>query len=101
MGKVSARYPGKQLQLFLALDLLAFGGLLELGIDLRPLGLLQLQLRKPALVVDRDGRTVYYSPLDVVDADVVVEDGARVGIGLFNGCAAVDMPGSAAAVESW
>ena len=73
-----------RLELLLALDLLAFGGLLELGVDLRPLGLLQLQLGEPALVVDRHGRAVDDRALDVVDADVVAEDGARVGVGLLD-----------------
>ncbi len=42
------------LELLLALDLLALGRLLEVRIDLRPLGVVQRELRQPALVVDRD-----------------------------------------------
>jgi len=72
------------LELLLALDLLALGHLLELGVDLRALGLLQLELGEPALVVDRDRGLVLDSALDVVDADVVAEDRARVGVGLLD-----------------
>ena len=72
------------LELLLALDLLAFGRLLELGVDLRPLRFLQLQLREPALVVDGHRGAVDDGALDVVDADVVAEHGARVGVGLLD-----------------
>ena len=72
------------LELLLALDFLAFGRLLELGVDLRPLGRLQLQLGQPALVVDRHRRAVVDGALDVVDADVVAEHRARVGVGLLD-----------------
>src|SRR5712692_11896375 len=45
------------LELLLALDLLAFGDLLELGVNLRAFGCLQLQPGEPALVVNGDSRT--------------------------------------------
>ena len=44
----------------------------------------ELELGQPALVVDRHGRAVLDGALDVVDADVVAEDGARVGVGLLD-----------------
>ena len=72
------------LELLLALDLLALGRLLELRVDLRPLGFLQLQLRQPALVVDGHRRAIDDGALDVVDADVVAEHRARVGVGLLD-----------------
>ena len=68
------------LQLLLALDFLALGHFLELGIDLRPLGLVQCQLGESALVVDRYGGAVLDGSLDVVDADVIAEHRARVGV---------------------
>ena len=68
------------LELLLALDFLALGDLLEVGIDLRPLGLVQRQLREPALVVDRYGGAVLDGSLNVVDADVIAEHRARVGV---------------------
>ena len=40
------------LELLLALDLLAFGGVLEVRVDLRPLGFVERQLREAAFVVD-------------------------------------------------
>ena len=58
--------------------------LLELGVDLRPLGSFELQLGEPALVVDRHRGAVVDGALDVVDADVVAEDRARVGVGLLD-----------------
>ena len=64
------------LELLPALDLLALGGLLEIRIDLRPLGFVQGELGKPTLVVDGHGRAVLDGALDVVDADVVSEHGA-------------------------
>ena len=48
------------------------------------LGFLQLQLGQPALVVDRHRGAVDDGALDVVDADVVAEHGARVGVGLLD-----------------
>ncbi len=43
------------------------------------LRLLQLELGQPALVVDRDGGLVFDGALDVVDVDVVAEDGRGAG----------------------
>ena len=68
------------LELLLAIDLLAFGGFLEVRVDLRPLGLVERELREAALVVDRHRGAVFHRPLDVVDADVVAEDRARVRV---------------------
>ncbi|HWQ39369.1 MAG TPA: hypothetical protein VNM24_12315 [Burkholderiales bacterium] len=68
------------LELLLALDLLALGGLLEVRVDLRPLRLVERELGQAALVVDRHRRAVLHRALDVVDADVVAEHGARVGV---------------------
>ena len=75
------------LQSLLAGDLLVLGDLLEAGIDLRLLHSVQPQLGQPSLVVDRNGSPVLHGLLDVVDADVVAEDGAGVGVFLFDGCA--------------
>ncbi|EXI72988.1 MAG: hypothetical protein AW07_02920 [Candidatus Accumulibacter sp. SK-11] len=69
------------LEPFLALDLLAFGRLLEARVDLRPLGLVERQPGQTALVVDRHRGAVLHGALDVVDADVVAEHRARVGVG--------------------
>jgi hypothetical protein len=63
------------LELHLALNFLVVGRLLELGVDLRTFRWLQLELRKPAFVVDGHRRAIYYGALDVVDADVVAEPG--------------------------
>ena len=65
------------LEAFLAFDLLAFGDLFEVGVDLGALGLGELQLRQPALVVDRHRGAVFDRASDVVDADVAAEDRAR------------------------
>ena len=45
-----------------------------------PLALKQRQLSEAAFVVDRHRRPVLDGTLDVVDADVVAEDGAGVGV---------------------
>ena len=77
------RPPG--LELLLALDLLALGGFLEVGIDARPKALVQLQLGQAALVVDRHRGPVLHRAPDVVDADVVPEHGPRVGVVQLDG----------------
>ena len=73
------------LDLLLALDLLPFGRLLEVRVDLRPFGIIQGQLGQTALVVDGHRGLVLHGPLDVVNADVIPEDGPGVGILQFNG----------------
>ena len=73
------------LELLFALDLFAFGCFLKLGVDVRPLGLFQFQLGEPAFVVDGYGGAISYRPLDVVNADVVAEHRACVGVGLLDG----------------
>ena len=72
------RPPG--FELLLAVDLLALGRFLEARVDLRPLALVERQLGEPALVVDRHRRLVLDRALDVVDADVIPEHGAGVGV---------------------
>ena len=69
------------LELLLAIDLFAFGRLLEARVDVRALSLVEGDLGEAALVVDRDGGLVLDRPLDVVDADVIAKD--RPGIGVF------------------
>ena len=61
-------------EILFLLYLFPLGYLLELAIDLRALLLIEIDLGKPALVVDRDGGLVFDRPLDVIDADVVPED---------------------------
>jgi hypothetical protein len=74
-----------RLELLLALDLLALGCFLELGIDPGALGLIERQFGEPTLVVDRDGGAVRDRALDVVDADVVPEDRACVAVRQLDG----------------
>ena len=74
-----------RLQLLLAVHFLAFRRFLEVGVDLRPLGLVQRELCQPALVEDRHGRAILDGALDVVDADVVAEHRAGVGVLQFDG----------------
>ena len=73
------------LELLLLRQLLAFGDLLELLVDLRQLGGVQAQLGDAALVVDRHRGLVGDGALDVVDADVIAEDRPRVRVGLLDG----------------
>ena len=72
------------LELLLAVDFLAFGQLFELRVDAGLLGRLKFQLRQPALIVNRDGRLVLDGLLNVVNADVLAEHGAGVGVGLLD-----------------
>ncbi len=74
-----------RLEVLLLGDFLAFGCLLEIGINLRLLVLLELQLGESALVIDRHGRLVFHRAQDVVDADVIAEHRPRVRVGLFDG----------------
>ena len=73
-----------RLELLLARQLFAFGDLFELLVDLRQLACVQPELGDAALVVDRHRGLVGDGALDVVDADVVAEDRARVGVGLLD-----------------
>ena len=68
------------LEFLRALDLFALGGLLEVGVDHRFFALVKCQLGKAALVVDGHSRLVFHGAPDVVDANVVAEDGPRVGV---------------------
>ena len=68
------------LELLLAVDLLSLRRFLEARVDRRPLALVEGQLGEPALVVDRHRRPVLDRALDVVDADVVPEHSAGVGV---------------------
>ena len=69
-----------RLELLRTFDLLAFGGLLEVGIDHWLLALVEGQLGKAAFVVNGDSRPVLHGAADVVNADIVAEDGPRVGV---------------------
>ena len=62
-----------------------FGDFFELVVDDGQGLFVPLQLGDAAFVVDGDGGSVLDRLLDVVDADVVAEDGAGVGVGLFDG----------------
>ena len=73
-----------RLELLLALDLLSLGDLFEARIDPGALGLPELELEEPRLVVDGYGGSVLHRPLDVVDADVVAEDRPRVRVRLLD-----------------
>ena len=70
---------------FLALDLLAFGGFLEIGVDAGPLGVAESQTSETALVVDRHRRLVLHGTLDIVDAYVVTENSSGVSVGELDG----------------
>src|SRR5260370_1322661 len=63
-------------------EFLALRRLLEIGITLRFLALLQFQLSKPAFVINRHGRLVFNRAQDVIDADVIAEYRPRVRVGL-------------------
>ena len=69
-----------RLEPLLLLDLLALGRLLKVRIDRGPLVLVDAKPGEAVLVVDRHGGAVLHRPLDVVDADVVAEDGARIRV---------------------
>ncbi len=70
------------LELLLALDLLALGDLLELGVERRASRSSgSVELGQAALVVDGHRGAVLDRALDVVDVDVVAEDGAGVLVG--------------------
>ena len=67
------------LQTLLALNFLAFRSLLKVRVNVRLFASVQDQLGQPALVVNRNGGFIFNGSLDVVDADVVPENGAGVG----------------------
>ena len=71
-------------QPFLAGRLFALGGLLEVGVDVRPFPIVQAKLGEPALVVDRNRGLVLNCAPDVVDADVVAEHRSRIGVLALN-----------------
>lgn len=71
----------------LLLQLLSFGDRFELLVDPRQLAFVQPQLGDAALVIDCHRRLVGHGALDVVDADVIAEDRARIGVRLLDRCA--------------
>ena len=73
------------LQLPLLVLVLTFGDFLEVAVNLGQLGVLEAQLGHAALVVDWYRGAVGHGLLDVVDADVVTEDPAGIGVGLLDG----------------
>ena len=73
------------LELLLLVQLLALGDLLEVLVELRPLGLVEFDLGQPAFIVDPDGGPILDGPLDIVDVDVVAEDGLGVLVGQLDG----------------
>ena len=72
-------------ELLLLGQLLAFGDLLKLRVELRQLTGVQAQLGDAALVIDRHRGLVRHGALDVVDADVIAEDRPRVRVRLLDG----------------
>ena len=72
------------LELLLAILFFPFGDFIELGIDIGEFGFVKAQLGDAACVVDRGGRLVDHRLLDVVDRDVLTEDGPRIGVVLFD-----------------
>jgi hypothetical protein len=71
----------------LLLRLLSFGDRFEFLVDIRQIVLVQPKLGDAALVIDRHRRLVGHGALDVVDADVIAEDRARIGVRLPDRCA--------------
>ena len=67
-------------EFLLRLDLFTLCHFLDFGIDLRALRFIQLQLCKSAFVVDRHSGTIFDSPLNIVDADIVAEYGTSVRV---------------------
>ena len=63
---------------------LVLGQFGDLGVDLRLFVLVEFDPRQPALVVDRHGRAVLDRAADVVDVDIVAEDGGRVDVVLLD-----------------
>jgi hypothetical protein len=72
-------------ELLLLRQLLAFGDLLKLRVQLRQLAGIQAQLGDAALVIDRHRGLVGDGALDVVDADVIAKDRPRVRVRLLDG----------------
>ena len=68
------------LELLLTPDLLTLGGFLELWVDSRFLALVEGELGQSAFVVDRYRGLVLDGALDVIDADVVTEYSAGIGV---------------------
>jgi hypothetical protein len=69
-----------RLQTLLALDLFSLRHLLELFVHPRFFFFGQVELGKSAFIVNRHRCPVFHRPLDVVDGDVVTEDGACVAV---------------------
>lgn len=69
-----------RLALLLALDLLTLSRLLSVETDFRPLRIVEHLLGHPALVMDWHGGPVLHSALNVVEADVLDEDRAGIGV---------------------
>lgn len=66
-------------------QLLAFGDLLKLRVELRQLAGIQAQLGNAALVIDRHRGLVRDGALDVVDGNVIAKDRPRIRVRLLDG----------------
>jgi hypothetical protein len=64
----------------------AFGDLFKFFIELGPVGFVELQLGLAALIVDGDRSPVFHRPFNVVNADVVTENGASILVCKLNWC---------------
>ena len=82
------------LEPLLALDFLSLGGFLEIRVNCWPLGVIKFQPGQAAFVVDGHGGPVLHGTPDVVDADVIPENGPGVGVLQFNGRAGKPNEGS-------
>ena len=69
---------------FLVLQFLSFGRVLKIRVNLRLFGQLQFQLGEPTFVENRHGRLVLDSTLNVINRNVIAENGPRISVGLFN-----------------
>src|ERR1022692_395314 len=73
------------LEFLLFLDFLAFGGFLEVWIDLGSFLSLQLQLGQAAFIVDTDRDLVFHGALNVINVDVVAKYRRSAAIAAFDG----------------
>ena len=73
-------------EFLLSIDFPAFRRLFELPIDLGALGVFHLELCETPFIVDQDRRAVGHCALNVVHADLVTENAARVCIRLPDWC---------------
>src|SRR5450755_3603005 len=72
------------LELFFLILLSTLGDLIEARVDLWPFAFVQFERNRARFIINAHRCSIFYRAVNVVDIDVLAEDGARVPVAFFN-----------------